>query len=47
MAAANAQQTNPRAQFFKAFITLLLIKLIKVTCIRIEPPVEKSMELSI
>jgi hypothetical protein len=41
MAAANAQQTNARPQFFKATITLRLIKATRVL-IAI-PPVEKSM----
>jgi hypothetical protein len=39
MAAAIAQQTNPRPQFFNAFITL---RVIKVICVLIKPPVGKK-----
>jgi hypothetical protein len=40
MAAATAQQTNTRLQFFKASIT---IRLIKATCILIaNPPMDKE-----
>src|SRR5262245_52642601 len=35
MAAANAQKTNTKLQFFKAFITL---RLIKATCVLIANP---------